>query len=251
MDSSTSFFGSASMQLFCPVCQSAFAGTQRCPRCGGLLLLPQEAAEAATQRPTSAPKPRLPSPTGRVFIGGVFALGVYLGVRKLVLGYLLATNHDPETWWSTFDGLCAVCGAQLLAVLFGSVVAAAGRTGGLAFGSAVGAMCGVLFLVAELLAGAPAQDLVLYIQPLVLLCAGAIAGVLAARVWGAVPILEMPIPNRALLSSSRFVLGETQKVRRPTAWLRILVGAMIMVIVVAAADKVRTSAQKYSGGFLH
>ena len=33
------------MQLFCPTCQAAFPGTQRCPRCGGLLLMPQEAAE--------------------------------------------------------------------------------------------------------------------------------------------------------------------------------------------------------------
>ncbi len=32
------------MQLFCPACQAAFAGTQRCPQCAGLLLLPHEAA---------------------------------------------------------------------------------------------------------------------------------------------------------------------------------------------------------------
>jgi hypothetical protein len=238
------------MQLFCPVCQGAFTGTQRCPRCGGLLLLPQEAAEVAAQRPKSAQPTRLPSPTGRVFVGGVFALGTYLGMRKLVMGGILATHQDPDAWWATFEGLSAVCAAQVIAVLFGSVVAAAGRNGGLVFGAAVGALCGGLFLAAELLAGAPPQDLVLYVQPLVLVCAGAIAGVFAARVWGAVPILEMPIPNRATLSSSRFVLSQTEKARRPTAWFRILVGAVVMVLAVAVADKLRSGAQKYSGGLL-
>jgi hypothetical protein len=74
--------------------------------------------------------------------------------------------------------------------------------------------------------------------------------VLAARVWGAIPTLDMPVTERPSLSSSRFALARTTEVRRPTAWLRILVGALLIVTVVAAADKMRTGAQKYSGGLL-
>jgi hypothetical protein len=167
-----------------------------------------------------------------------------------MMGAILFTNQEPESWWTTFEGLTAVFTIQILAVLFGAVVAAAGRTGGLFFGAAVGASCGVLFLAAELLGGAPAQDLVLYVQPLVLVASGGIAGVLAARVWGAVPALDMPLPDKPRLSSTRFALTPDEEVKRPTSWLRILVGALIMLIAVAAADRVRTSAQKYSGGLL-
>ncbi len=241
------------MQLFCPACQAAFPGTQRCPRCGGLLLLPQEAAEAAATRP-AAPLPAAPSlqttPLGRVAVGAVFALGLYLGLRKLATGVVLASHPDPDTWWSSFEGLVAVCGGQALAVIFGAVVAAAGRTGGLVFGGAVGGLCGVLFLAAELLAGAPSRDLVLYMQPIVLVCVGGVAGVLAARVWGAVPILDMPVPDQNKLSSAQFALEGPSTRSRPTSLLRVLAGAMIMMASVAVADKVRSGAQKYSGGML-
>jgi hypothetical protein len=239
------------MQLFCPACQGAFAGTQRCPRCGGLLLLPQEAAEVAAPRvPEAAPATDAPVPAGRVAVGALLALGMYLGLRKLAMGAVLATQDRPEEWWSSLEGLSAVCGAQILAVLFGAAVAAAGRAGGLGFGAVVGALCGAGFLAAELLAGAPAQDLVLYVQAVVLAAAGAGAGVVAARVWGAVPALDLPVPDRARLSSSRFALEKEERPERPTAWLRVLLGAMMMVLAVAAADKVRTGAQRYSGGML-
>ena len=185
-----------------------------------------------------------------MLVGAVFGLGLYLGLRKLVLGAVLASQQEPESWWSSFEGLMAVCGVQVLAVGFGAVVAAAGRTGGVLFGAAVGGLCGGLFLGAELIAGAPARDLVLYIQPLILTCAGGVAGVLASRVWGAVPILDMPLSERSKLSSSRFALGESSEVERPTAWFRILAGAMVMLLAVAAADHVRSGAQKYSGGLL-
>jgi hypothetical protein len=243
------------MQLFCPACQAAFPGTQRCPRCGGLLLMPQEAAESSASiapRPKAAPLPEpfQPTPIGRVAVGAVLGLGLYLGLRKLATGVVLVAISEPDAWWTSFEGLVAVCGAQGLAVIFGALVAAAGRTGGFGFGAAVGGLCGGGFLAAELFAGAPPQDLVLYIQPLVLVFVGGIAGVFAARIWSAVPILDMPIPERHKLSSSRFALEETETVTRPTAWMQILAGAALMLAAVGVAEKVRSGAQRYSGGLL-
>lgn len=239
------------MQLFCPACQVAFPGTQRCPRCGGLLLMPQEAADAAPPaRPHPLPEPPQPTPAGRVLVGGLFALGLYLGLRKLAMGVVLAAHPDPESWWASFEGLVAVCGGQGLAVVFGAVVAAAGRRVGLVFGAAVGGVCGALFLAAELLAGAPPQDLVLYIQPVLLVVVGGVAGVFAARVWGAVPLLDMPVVDRSRLSSSRFAIEDAPDPGRPTAWIRVLAGAMLMLASVAVAEQVRSGAQKYSGGML-
>jgi hypothetical protein len=242
------------MQLFCPACQAAFPGTQRCPRCGGLLLMPQEAVDntptAPREKTVPLQEPLKTSPAGRVAVGAVFALGLYLGLRELATSAVLASHYEPDGWWSSFEGLVAVCGAQGLAVLFGAVIAAAGRTGGFVFGAAVGGLCGGLFLAAELVAGAPARDLVLYIQPVSLVLVGGIAGVFAARIWGAVPILDLPFIDRTKLSSSRFALETTEDPGRPTMWIRILAGAMVMIASVAVADQVRSKAQKYSGGML-
>jgi hypothetical protein len=215
--------------------------------------MPQEAAEPAPRSQHSAPapvSPHPPAPVGRVVVGAVFALGLYLGLRKLATGVVLASAPDPDSWWSSFEGLVTVCGGQMLAVVFGAVAAAAGRTGGFAFGASVGGLCGAMFLGAELAAGAPARDLVLYIQPGLLVLVGGIAGVFAARIWCAVPALDMPIPDRSKLSSSRFALETAEELERPTAWVRILAGAMIMVAALAVAEEVRFGAQKYSGGAL-
>ncbi len=238
------------MQLFCPACHAAFAGSNQCPQCGGLLLLPHETAGADAPHPKPLPPIPQPTPAGRVVVGAVFALSLYLGLRKLATGVVLAAHSDPGAWWSSLEGLATVCGGQVVAVIFGSVLAAAGRVGGFVFGATVGAVCGVLFLAAEIAAGAPLHDLVLYIQPLVLAAVGGIAGVYAARVWGAVPAIDMPIPDRNKLSSSRFAIGEPATTGRPTAWARILVGALLMVVAVTSADPVRKGFQKYSGGML-
>ena len=240
------------MQLFCPKCQSAFAGTQRCPRCGGLLLLPHETTAVATLRPREpeAPPPA-PSPLGRVVVGAVFALGLYLGLRKLTMGVVLATHPEPDGWWNSLEGLGVVGGLQIATVVFGAVLAAAGRVGGFVFGATVGAVCGALFLGAEIAAGAPTRDLVLYIQPLVLVAVGGIAGVFAARVWGAVPVLDLPVPDPHKLSSLRFTTSDSRNTGRPTAWARILVGAALMVSSAVCADQVRKMAQKYSEGALN
>ncbi|HEY1190364.1 MAG TPA: hypothetical protein VGE74_22210 [Gemmata sp.] len=238
------------MQLFCPACHAAFAGTQRCPRCGGLLLLPHETT-AVVPHPKEPPPPRpVPSPLGRIVVGAVLALGLYLGLRKVAVGVVLAVAPNPDAWWNSLEGLSAVGALQIATVIFGAVLAAAGRIGGFVFGATVGAVCGALFLGAEIAAGAPPRDLVLYIQPAVLLVVGGIAGVFASRVWGAVPAVELPVPDPHKLSSTRFAVAAPPTDGRPTLWARVLVGAAVMVVSVVCADQLRKGMQKYSEGTL-
>jgi hypothetical protein len=240
------------MQLYCPACKASFAGTQRCPQCAGLLLMPHECADALAPRPAPVPPraPDRPAAAGRVFVGALFALGLYLALRKLTTGVVLATGGDADAWWASFEGLLAVCGAQAVAVTFGAITAAAGRSGGAPFGAAVGLVCGGLFLAAELATGAPPQDLVLYLQLGALLVVGAVAGVIAARVWGAVPTLELEIADRARLSSSKFMVGMPDEPARPTSWAKVMIGAVIALAAVALAEKLRFTAERYSEGAL-
>jgi hypothetical protein len=215
--------------------------------------MPQEAAllaprvddiEFESVRPTSA---------GRVLIGLLVALGLYLGLRKLTTGWLLAWDIDPESWWLSFEGLQVVFGLQATASIFGSLLAASGRTRGCFLGAFVGGLCGVLFLAAEIGSGAPALDLVLLLQPALMLVVGAIAGVVGARIWPAAPEVEMPLPtDSSKLSSLKLVANrETFPTSRPLAWTRILAGAVIVILSMMYVEQVRFGAQKYSGGALH
>ena len=238
------------MLLHCPVCQAAFPGVSRCPRCGGLLLMPHEVSPDAARHTSDAPAPLRPTAAGRIAVGTLLALGFYLAVRKLALGVVLATEADPATWWHSFKGLALIHAAQGLAVGFGAIVASAGREKGFSLGMAVGAACGGLFLGYEIRAGAPARDLVFYLQLPTLAALGLIAGAVGSRIWGAAPKLDIPIPNSGKLSSLAFTEEATGSGSRPTLWVRVLGGAVIMILGVAIADQFRTTVQKNSGGIL-
>jgi hypothetical protein len=218
--------------------------------------MPQETAALAPPVPLiSFPArdgPVQPTPMGRVAVGAVLGLVAYLGLRKVLLAGVLASIPDPAEWWASLDGLMAVFGAQLAAVLFGSILAGAGRAKPLSVGGAVGALCGALFLAGEVLAGTPPEQLVLYLQPIVLTVAGGLGGLIGAQVWPSLPELDIrpPAPTGSKLSSMRLAIEETQEPARPIAWAHILAGAAIMVAGVGLADTARSKVQKVSGGLL-
>lgn len=241
------------MQLFCPACQAAYSGESRCPRCGGLLLMPQEAVALPPRTHDLGYEFYSPSPLNRVVVGTLLAMVFNLALRQLATGWLLATVGDAESWWLSFEGLQVVLGVQTAAVIFGATLAAAGRPQGYFVGAVVGGLCGGLFLAAEVYAsGAPVFDLVMLVQPGVLLGAGAVAGVVGGRVWPTPPDVDKPIPAPTnKLSSISLATEQADHPGRPTGWIRILVGAMVMVAAVTQADKARFGAQKFSGGALH
>jgi hypothetical protein len=114
----------------------------------------------------------------------------------------------------------------------------------------VGGICGGLFLGFELLAGAPAETLVLYLQPPVLALLGLVAGTVGSRVWAPAAILNIPLPTGSKLSSLQLGEDLAEEQPRPTWWIRILAGAAIIVIGTAFADPLRYALQKNSGGLL-
>jgi hypothetical protein len=196
----------------------------------------------------TAPAQVKPTTASRITIGVVLALGLYLGIRKIITGTVLAVVPDPHIWWLSFDGLVAVYTAQAVAVVFGAILASAGRFHGYAHGLAVGVMCGGLFLGFELLAGVPPEDLVVYLQPPVLALLGLIAGVVGARVWAVAPLLDIPLPSPSKLSSIQLATESVSNPGKPTVWIRILIGATVMICGAMIADKSRVFIQKNSAG---
>ncbi|QDU18223.1 hypothetical protein [Urbifossiella limnaea] len=238
------------MQLYCPACQSAFTGVSRCPRCAGLLLMPEEAAFLAADPDAAAPRPDRPTAAGRLVVGTVAALGAYLALRKFLTGWAAATAADADGWWATDDALVAVLVLQAVSAVFGSLLAGAGRSGGLWLGCVVGGTTGGLFLAAEVAGGAPPGYLVLLVQPAVLAVLGGVAGALGGRVWAGVPELDMPTP--AVRRSSSINLGEVvaKPQGRPTVWWKVLAGGAVVVVGVGFADPARRLVERNSKGAL-
>jgi hypothetical protein len=238
------------MLLYCPDCQAAFTGVSRCPRCSGLLLMPEEAPPSADDQAQSPLPDFKPTPTARAAIGTVIALGLYLGLRKLTTAWVLASTEDYENWWLSADALVVVFVMQTVAAVFGAVLASAGGNRGISIGATIGGFCGGLFLIAEVAAGAPPTQLVLLLQPVILAVGGAIAGAVGSWYWAAVPEFELPPPLVKKSSSIELMSDAPQASGQPTIWYRIVIGAMIILAGINLAERMRHLAEKTSGGLL-
>ncbi len=214
--------------------------------------MPQEATALPLRQRATGYEPYRPSALNRIIVGTVLALGLYLALRKLATGWLLANTLEPDAWWLTAEGLRVVFGVQAIAAIVGAMLAGAGRPLGFFVGATVGVCCGGLFLAAEVYTTqAAAFDLVLLIQPGILLGVGAVAGAVGSRIWPTPPDVEKPLPAAPdKLSSIQMGMAEVIEPGRPTAWLRILAGALVMLAAVAFAERFRFTMQKYTEGGL-
>jgi hypothetical protein len=212
--------------------------------------MPEEAPQVSDDH-GPAPISRFnPTPTGRMVVGTVLSLGLYLGLRKLAIGWALALFGESEGWWLSAEALIIVFVLQMASAGFGAVLASAGRRYGVAVGAAVGGLCGGLFLAAEVAAGAPPTQLVLLLQPILLAVAGAIAGAVGSWYWGAVPEVELPPPLVKKSSSIELLDEKPKDSRRPTVWYRVLIGAIVIMGGMSLAETARHAAEKASGGVL-
>jgi len=239
------------MLLFCPACQATFPGASRCPRCGGILLMPHEVSPTSKRRVKTEPITTHPTIVSRLIVGVVLSLAVYVALRKLAIGIACSFIPEPTEWWLTPTGLMAVQIVQAVAVVFGAMIGAAGQAKGGTLGGVAGVVCGALFVGYELMAGTPAQTLGLYLQLPVLAMFGLIGGLFGGKVWCVPPTLMLGIPGSGKLSSLQLNEVVEAERRRPTDWARVLIGTTIMVAGITAAENIRLFVQQYSGGIFH
>jgi hypothetical protein len=215
------------MSMICPKCCGSFEQRLQCPTCGVRL---------EYQLPLAGRGPRVASPGatwqespwGRILVGLLLAQGIYYGLWNLCqAGLSVGQPELLQGLWTTLTGLLVVEGMQAAAVLGGGALAGAGRRQGPIFGAFVGLCNGIIFLALNWGHPLMGQPLLLYAQPLLQALGGLVGGLTGCLIW-------RPLPPTATRSAQ--AVGKRRGLRKqpglfagPVAWLRILLGAAVVV----------------------
>lgn len=229
-----------------------FPGATRCPRCGGMLLMPHEAVPSAPVLSEVAPPAVEGQAVRRLAVGLGLALASYAGLRELWQLIPRLLHLDAAAWLASVPGLLSLYGMQTIAVTLGALVAAAARSHGYTHGLLVGLASGGLFFLWELQQEAALRQAPVLLQIPLVAWVGLLAGWLAERIWPPPPVIELPRPRSSLLSSLQFARQSLAPAiappPTPTRWFRILFGAVVGVALLLWADQIRLGIQRYSLG---
>lgn len=233
------------MQLYCPNCRLSTAAAERCPHCQGRLIVPGELESVRGRRESSllgqarkSEQPLIPpSPFGRVTVGTVAGLGLYLGLRESFLG-LLTIVAGPGMNEGTGETVAAWT-LRIAAVLAAGLLAGGGRAQAGLTGLAAGALCAGAFHLVDVFGGLKATQWHAG-AALGLASLAYPAGLIGGRLWP--PTVALPKPPPGSRGSSllrKQTVLETKPIVRPTAWVRLLVAVALMVASIAIADLLR------------
>lgn len=234
------------MNLYCPSCQSAFPGTDVCPRCGVRLLTPAEAFTLMPEREMEAPDTIRATLLTRLVVGLTVGSGLYLGLHEWATATGTPSEGSPENEAGAWVGF----GMQVLAVIVGGLLAGAGRPLGLFTGLIVGAGIAAMSVVPAIrgegidgLGGGLAFGIV---------AIGAVAGFIGAKVWPATSEVVDPIGKGSGSSLAHLAHSEDRaKTFRQTDWLRIVVAVTIALIGLGGSGSIRSGIRSTTNGMIH
>jgi hypothetical protein len=217
------------MAMVCPQCKGSFEQALQCPSCGVRLLY--------QSRIRTAGGPGLPAedgqwqhtPWGRMLIGVLLAQGLAYGLQQFLTAGLLATGEGQATIWATLMGLLLLQGLQGLGVLIGGALTGAGQRRGLFFGAMLGLANGFVFLLIQRSGGGSVTEVDLYGQPLTHVAFGALGGLIGSLIWKPLPTLAVPGPAESKPKSPVPRGPFIPALAGPVAWVRVVVGSVIVI----------------------
>lgn len=231
------------MLLFCPRCQTSVPGVDRCPQCDGRLATPNEAhASAPDLHSRRLPEVVRPSAAGRLMIGVLAGLGLFVGLREWATAGLLLAE---ETWRGPI-GLAVAGSLKVVASAVAGVLAGTGRPKGAGAGLTAGVLVGALLLMADRAAGAK-LDLLDLATVAGLTGAAAAGGAIGSWRWPAPHDLPPP-PTPQGSSLASLIAKPVLPSERPLQWGRVVAGGLIGAAGIALADPIRESLRHGSAG---
>ena len=125
-------------------------------------------------------------------VGLIVAQGLAYGLQQLLTAGLLASGEHPSVW-TTLWGIVLLHGLQGTCLLIGGALCGAGKQRGILYGSLVGLVNGLIFLVwSSGQSGDIPTAIALYGQPVLHMAFGAFGGLIGTLIWKPAPTLPLP-----------------------------------------------------------
>ncbi len=227
------------MKRFCPACNQIFSGQMLCPNCGVQLSVTETTDSGsssvfpkAIELPSSQPHLLY-----RFILGLLLAQGFYYSTYELVKAYWMwkgSPGITQETGWFVLNGL------QLGALLIGGIVVGSGQKRGMLAGLALGVVNVILIWFMDQRSHDAEGVIVIFMNGMYHLMAGAIGGLIGRAIWQ--PVLPLPKydnPNRSG-GSHREIENIVAETKIPLNWSRILAGAVMTFVATVWAESIRT-----------
>jgi len=184
------------MAMVCPQCNRAFEQLLNCPDCGGRLLYQVRSAKPALDdTPVGGDFSQWQqTPWGRLAIGLVLAQGLAYGLQHLLTAGFVATGEEV-TVWRTLGGMLLLTAVQGVCLVIGGALCGAGKQRGILYGSIIGLVNGLLFLVQRQTSDEIPAAITMYGQPALHLALGALGGFIGTLIWKPIPALQVLDPG--------------------------------------------------------
>jgi len=213
------------MAMVCPQCYGSYEQQLDCPACGVRLLYHAKwGAEDQWQQ----------TPWGRIVVGLLLAQGLAHGLKLFATG-LLGGDDGIGQFWTTSWGIMLLFTLQGISLLIGGTITGAGQMRGLLYGSFVGLVNGLIFLMINLGRGEIQNEVAFYSQPILHVAFGAMGGLIGTVVWRPLPTLRLQgssSPDKVPLSSGYIFFAG------PVSWKRVLAGICVAVAGVAFSPSI-------------
>lgn len=179
------------MAMVCPQCNRSFEQHLSCPECNVRLLF-QANIRAVSPEDTDARDTSQwqQTPWGRMAVGLVLAQGLAYGLQQLLTAGLLASGERSAVWTTLF-GIVLLHGIQGISLLIGGALCGAGKQRGILYGSCIGLINGLIFLMVQRHSGEVLTEIAMYGQPVLHMAFGAFGGMIGMLIWKPVPTLQI------------------------------------------------------------
>jgi hypothetical protein len=167
------------------------------------------------------------TPWGRMVVGLILAQGLAYGLQQLLTAGLLASGEHSSTWTS-WGGIVLLNGLQGACLLVGGALCGAGKQRGILYGSFIGLVNGLLFLMFHRQTNEMPSEYVLYGQPILHMAFGALGGMIGSLIWRPIPAFQVPEIGNANKPVAK-AQPMFQAFSGPIYWGRVCLGTFVVV----------------------
>lgn len=235
------------MAIVCPKCMTIHEQGLLCSVCGGQL---PHRITIDPHRRSLGIAPLMQNPWGRLVIGLILAQGLFYALRHFFTGALLAAEGEQAGLWfsNPSQGFLLWMAMQAAALIVGGLLVGSSQRHALLLGFLLGVWSGVLSVLFRTVPAGSRLEL-LYGQPLIQGLIAALAAWIGSWIW-------RPIPSPVLPDTAKgpkvevAVRGGPTFWEGPISWIRLLLGAAVIVAGSQAAPRIFKFIMEFAGGTL-